>query len=171
MLLLCYCVPVAVHRADVDCDDLFMKVKTLTLRCGLPSADDGEVRPLQEEPPMVPQDAGTGEEEKKEDGAVSVRVVLGPRVFSKDFPSLTDGATYILERAVAGDDDFQQKQDLANLRKLTGDKWRRLSVAVDPLLHIEAQKAILQMRRGKNKQNQKTVAGRLAAPFGAPGGV
>ncbi|KAL8429118.1 hypothetical protein Efla_003171 [Eimeria flavescens] len=136
--------------ADVDCDDLFMGVKTLTLRCALPpiEAREGLLVGVSEE--EQPREAADGQLEDAEDKEVSVRVVLGQRVFSKDFPSLTDGATYLLEpRTSAGDDDFQQQEELASLRKLTGDKWRRLSVAVSPLLHIEAQKAVLQMRRGE----------------------
>merc|ERR1712113_271371 len=35
-------------------------------------------------------------------------------------------------------------------KKITGDRWRRLKVQIEPLLHVEAQKAIERMRRGSN---------------------
>ncbi|KAL8445948.1 hypothetical protein Emag_004913 [Eimeria magna] len=138
--------------AEVDCDELFMGVKTLTLRCALPPSDAREGLLLQvADQEQSREDAGGESEEAEKE--VSVRVVLGHRVFSKDFPSLTDGATYLLEPRTSEDDDLQQREELESLRKMTGDKWRRLSVPVDPLLHIEAQKAVLQMRRGKRAQN------------------
>lgn len=147
-----------VFRADVDCDDLFMGIKTLTLRCGLPSADEAEGLAQHETESEGPKEPNRGNGEEDGDREVSVRVVLGPRVFSKDFPSLTDGATYLLEPHAPGAQDAQQSEELANLRKLTGDKWRRLSVTVDPLLHIEAQKAVLQMRRGKGPLQKKACS-------------
>ncbi|KAL8432534.1 hypothetical protein ACSSS7_004531 [Eimeria intestinalis] len=138
--------------AEVDCDELFMGVKTLALRCALPPGEPREGLLLQVAEQEQPRESAAAEPEEAEK-EVSVRVVLGHRVFSKDFPSLTDGATYLLEPRTSGDDDSQQREELESLRKMTGDKWRRLSVAVDPLLHIEAQKAVLQMRRGKTIRN------------------
>ncbi|CDJ42522.1 Chromosome condensation regulator protein, related [Eimeria tenella] len=141
--------------AEVDGEDLFMEVKTLQMRCQLPSPDcepevlapqptENAERLLEETSVAIDGAEKSGSEE------VSVRVMLGPRVYSKDFPSLKDGATYLLEPRPLGADDPQQKEELAKLRKLTGDKWRRIYVSVDPLRHIEAQKAILRMRRGTN---------------------
>lgn len=140
-------------RADVDCDDLFMGVRTLTLRCGLPPLDSNEGPSFSGAEIDGPRDARAENEGTQGDRAVSIRVVLGARIFSRDFASLTDGATYLLEPHLTGDDDPQHREELANLRKQTGDKWRRLSVAVDPLLHIEAQKAVLQMRKGKGQKS------------------
>lgn len=143
------------RRAEVDGEDLFMEVKTLQMRCQLPSPDcEPEVltshQPMENAECLLEETSvamdGT---EKSRSEEVSVRVMLGPRVYSKDFPSLKDGATYLLEPRPLGADDPQQKEELAKLRKLTGDKWRRIYVSVDPLRHIEAQKAILRMRRGK----------------------
>ncbi|KAL8272879.1 hypothetical protein Esti_003188 [Eimeria stiedai] len=117
--------------AEVDCDELFMGVKTLTLRCALPPNEAREGLLLQVTEQEQPRETTAGEPEEAEE-EVSVRVVLGHRVFSKDFPFLKDGATYLLEPRISGDDDSQQREELASLRKMTGDKWRRLSVAVDP---------------------------------------
>jgi len=74
------------------------------------------------------------EEEKtepKEDG----------RVFEfEQFDQLQNGQTYIIEAAGERDD----------LKKITGDRFRRLKVQIDPKLHVEAVKAIDRMRRGAN---------------------
>lgn len=139
-------------RVDVDCDELFMEIRTLTLSCALPGAEDAEGLSQQELDGGRPWKAASSGGDSMAQGEVTVRVVLGPRVFSKDFPCLTDGATYLLERRAPGAEDPQQSKDLASLRKLTGDKWRRVSVAVDPLRHIESQKAIFQMRKGKTRR-------------------
>jgi len=77
----------------------------------------------------------TGEDETqaepKEDG----------KVFEyEQFDVLENGQTYIIEPA-------QERDDLKNI---VGDRWRRLKVHVEPLLHVEAQKAIERMRRGSN---------------------
>jgi len=69
--------------------------------------------------------------EPKEDG----------RLFAyEQFHELKHGQTYIIESAKERDD----------LKNITGDRWRRLKVQVEPLLHVEAQKAIERMRRGSN---------------------
>jgi hypothetical protein len=69
--------------------------------------------------------------EPKEDG----------RVFEyEQFDQLGHEQTYILEAA-------KEREDLKNI---TGDRWRRLKVQLEPLLHVEAQKAIERMRRGSN---------------------
>jgi len=77
----------------------------------------------------------TGEEETtaepKEDG----------RIFQyEEFDQLENGQTYIIEAAKERDD----------LKKFTGDRYRRLRVQIEPLLHVEANKAIDRMRRGSN---------------------
>lgn len=58
----------------------------------------------------------------------------------EDFDQLQSGYSYILEPA-------KEREDL---RDITGDKNRRLQIQVDPMLHVEAQKAIENMRRGAN---------------------
>ncbi|CAK0830708.1 unnamed protein product [Prorocentrum cordatum] len=58
----------------------------------------------------------------------------------EDFGDLQHGQTYIIEAAQERDD----------LKKFTGDRWRRLKVQVEPLLHVEAVKAIDRMKRGSN---------------------
>ncbi|CAK0868607.1 unnamed protein product [Prorocentrum cordatum] len=58
----------------------------------------------------------------------------------EDFGDLQNGQTYIIEAAQERDD----------LKKFTGDRWRRLKVQVEPLLHVEAVKAIDRMKRGSN---------------------
>jgi len=69
--------------------------------------------------------------EPKEDG----------KVFEfEQFDQLENMQTYIIEAAQERDD----------LKKYTGDRWRRLKIQVEPLLHVEAQKAIERMRRGSN---------------------
>lgn len=69
--------------------------------------------------------------EPKEDG----------RIYQfEDFDQLDGGQTYIIESSKERDD----------LKKFTGDRWRRLRVQIDPLLHVEANKAIERMRRGSN---------------------
>merc|ERR1719454_18329 len=69
--------------------------------------------------------------EPKEDG----------RVFEyEQFDELRHEQTYILEAA-------KEREDL---KSITGDRWRRLKVQLEPLLHVESQKAIERMRRGSN---------------------
>ncbi|CAJ1422946.1 unnamed protein product [Effrenium voratum] len=69
--------------------------------------------------------------EPKEDG----------RIFEfEQFDQLQNGQTYIIEAAGERED----------LKKITGDRFRRLKVQIDPLLHVEAVKAIDRMRRGSN---------------------
>mmetsp|Transcript_150570 Transcript_150570/g.419643 ORF Transcript_150570/g.419643 Transcript_150570/m.419643 type:complete len:730 (-) Transcript_150570:242-2431(-) len=69
--------------------------------------------------------------EPKEDG----------RIFEfEQFDQLEHGQTYIIDPAKERDD----------LRTITGDRWRRLKVQIEPLLHVEANKAIDRMRRGSN---------------------
>lgn len=77
----------------------------------------------------------TGEDETsaepKEDGTVYE---------FEQFDQLDHEQTYILESAKERDD----------LKNITGDRWRRLKVKLEPMLHVEAQKAIERMRRGSN---------------------
>ena len=69
------------------------------------------------------------------------RVFIKKRVFAfEDFHMLEDGHTYLLERGA-------HRPDLA---AVVGDRWRRLTVPVEPLLHAEAQRAITRMHRGSN---------------------
>jgi len=69
--------------------------------------------------------------EPKEDGTVYEY---------EQFDQLGHEQTYILEAA-------KEREDLKNI---TGDRWRRMKVQIEPLLHVEAQKAIERMRRGSN---------------------
>lgn len=69
--------------------------------------------------------------EPKEDGRVYVY---------ESFQYLKHGQTYILESAM-------ERNDLKNI---TGDRWRRLKVPIEPFLHVEAQKAVERLRRGSN---------------------
>eukprot|EP01069_Polyplicarium_translucidae_P008298 Polyplicarium_translucidae@DN3211_c0_g1_i2.p1 len=63
------------------------------------------------------------------------------RIFKfEEFDKLSSGKTYLLEPA-------EERQDL---QKISGDRWRRLLIQVEPLLHIEAQQALEQMKRGTN---------------------
>ncbi|CAJ1345128.1 unnamed protein product [Effrenium voratum] len=63
------------------------------------------------------------------------------RIFEfEQFDQLQNGQTYIIEAAGERED----------LKKITGDRFRRLKVQIDPLLHVEAVKAIDRMRRGSN---------------------
>lgn len=69
--------------------------------------------------------------EPKEDG----------RIYEfEEFDQLQNGQTYMIEAAGERED----------LKKITGDRSRRLKVQVDPLLHVESVKAIERMRRGSN---------------------
>jgi len=69
--------------------------------------------------------------EAKEDG----------RIFEfEEFDQLQNGQTYMIEAAGERED----------LKKITGDRFRRLKVQIEPLLHVEAVKAIDRMRRGSN---------------------
>jgi len=56
------------------------------------------------------------------------------------FHQLQNGQTYAIEAAGERED----------LKKITGDRFRRLKVQIDPKLHVEAVKAIDRMRRGAN---------------------
>lgn len=65
----------------------------------------------------------------------------GGRVYEfENFDQLQNGQTYIIETAAERED----------LRKYTGDRWRRLKVQVEPLLHVEAVKAVERMQKGSN---------------------
>lgn len=65
----------------------------------------------------------------------------GGRVFRfEDFDQLENGQSYIIEPA-------KEREDL---KSITGDRWRRMKVQIDPFTHVEAQKAIDRMRRGSN---------------------
>jgi hypothetical protein len=65
----------------------------------------------------------------------------GGRVFRfEDFDQLESGQSYIIEPA-------KEREDL---KSITGDRWRRMKVQIDPFTHMEAQKAIDRMRRGSN---------------------
>jgi len=78
--------------------------------------------------------SGEGDEqsaEPKEDGHI---------YDFENFDELKHQQTYILESA-------QEREDL---KGITGDRWRRLKIQIDPLLHVEAQKAIDRLRRGSN---------------------
>jgi len=77
----------------------------------------------------------TGEDdttaEPKEDG----------KIFEfENFDQLQHGQTYIIEAA-------KEREDL---KSITGDRWRRLKVQIEPLLHVEANKALDRLRRGSN---------------------
>ena len=175
--------------ADVDEEALFREVKTISLRCQLPSGKEGPQRApasaatqqAAEAPeaaaatpeaaaaaaaPEVAPAAATAAADTAAAGEagvcdeVSVVVTLGPRVYAQDFGSLREGGAYMLELQPPGASEEnsqqqqQQQQELQLLRQQVGDKWRRLSVEVDPLLHIEAQKAVLQMRGGAHTPQQ-----------------
>jgi len=58
----------------------------------------------------------------------------------EQFDQLENGQTYIIEAA----------EERSDLKSIVGDRWRRLKIAVDPLMHVEAQKALARMRRGSN---------------------
>jgi len=63
----------------------------------------------------------------------------------ENLEELISGHTYILEAA-------KERED-AEVKEFTGGperRWRRLKIAVEPLLHVEAQKAIERMRKGSN---------------------
>lgn len=64
----------------------------------------------------------------------------GNRYEFEDFHKLKNGGIYTLE-AVA-----TERQDL---KRFTGDRWRRLRIAIDPLRHIESQKAVKVMQAGR----------------------
>lgn len=58
----------------------------------------------------------------------------------EQFGELQHGGSYLLEPA-------QEREDL---KSVTGDRWRRLRVCIDPYLHVESQTAIDRMRKGSN---------------------
>jgi hypothetical protein len=58
----------------------------------------------------------------------------------EQFGELQDGGSYLLEPA-------QEREDL---KSIAGDRWRRLRVCIDPLLHVESTTAIERMRKGSN---------------------
>jgi len=69
--------------------------------------------------------------EVKEDG----------RIFEfEEFDRLQNGQTYLIEAAGERED----------LKKITGDRFRRLKVQIEPMMHVEAVKAVERMRRGSN---------------------
>lgn len=75
------------------------------------------------------------------DGSPDEGEGMNGRVFEfEDFDQLESGQSYILEPA-------KEREDL---KDITGDRMRRLNIQVEPLLHVEAQKAIDSMRRGAN---------------------
>eukprot|EP00928_Gymnodinium_smaydae_P030155 TRINITY_DN2248_c1_g1_i1.p1 TRINITY_DN2248_c1_g1~~TRINITY_DN2248_c1_g1_i1.p1 ORF type:complete len:670 (-),score=211.36 TRINITY_DN2248_c1_g1_i1:104-2113(-) len=83
--------------------------------------------------------AGDNEEGEMEGG--SAEATSDGRVFTfEEFHMLENEHTYIIE-------DASEREDL---KSITGDRWRRLRAPVEPLLHVEAQKAIERMRKGSN---------------------
>merc|ERR1719316_1568858 len=58
----------------------------------------------------------------------------------EQFGALESGKTYVMLPA----------EETAEVQKITGDRHRRLTVPIQPTLHVEAQKAIERMRRGSN---------------------
>jgi len=75
------------------------------------------------------------------DDELSAEAKEGGRAFRfEDFDQLESGQSYVIEPA-------EEREDLKNI---TGDRWRRMKVKIDPLMHVEAQKAIDRMRRGSN---------------------
>eukprot|EP00392_Amoebophrya_sp_AT5.2_P019460 g20304.t1 len=77
---------------------------------------------------------GGGEQDEEE-------FSLGERVLEfEDFDKLEHGRTYLLQPG-------KERTELSNI---TGDRWRRIKVQIDPVLHVEAQKAIHRMKRGSN---------------------
>lgn len=58
----------------------------------------------------------------------------------EQFGELQNNAAYLLEPA-------EEREDL---KGLAGDRWRRLRVCIDPMMHVEAQVAVDRMRRGSN---------------------
>lgn len=63
----------------------------------------------------------------------------GARYEFEEFHLLKNGGTYILEPAT----------ERLDLRQILGDRWRRLKVAIEPLQHVESQKAIRVMQAGE----------------------
>merc|ERR1719454_2771478 len=75
------------------------------------------------------------------DDEASAEPKEGGKIFEfEEFDQLDNGQTYIIEAA-------KEREDL---KSITGDRWRRLKVQVEPLLHVEANKAVERMRRGSN---------------------
>lgn len=71
-------------------------------------------------------------------GNQTLRYRKGLRYEFEEFHKLKNGGTYILEPATERND----------LKQYTGDRWRRLRVAIDPMRHVESQNAIKEMKRG-----------------------
>ncbi|CAD7939153.1 unnamed protein product [Amoebophrya sp. A25] len=76
--------------------------------------------------------------EKKE--VANEEFELGETFEFEVFHRLRHGGLYLLQPA-------GERKDL---EKITGDRWRRLKVMIDPLLHVEAKKAVERMKRGAN---------------------
>jgi len=75
------------------------------------------------------------------DDEPSIEPKEGGRVFRfEDFDQLGSGQSYVIEPATERED----------LKCITGDRWRRMKVQIDPFMHVEAQKAVDRMRRGSN---------------------
>lgn len=68
------------------------------------------------------------------------RYTLGRRYEFEDFHKLKSGGIYTLQPAT----------ERLDLRTITGDRWRRFKLRINPLLHVESMKAIEIMRRGTN---------------------
>ena len=83
------------------------------------------------------------------DGGFQLREVPGDdsveaRLFSyEELGKLQDGGTYMLEAC-------EQETCQAELERITGDRMRRLTKPVEPLKHVESQKALEKMKRGSN---------------------
>ncbi|CAD7951992.1 unnamed protein product [Amoebophrya sp. A120] len=58
----------------------------------------------------------------------------------EQFDQLKHNSVYLLQPG-------KERKELENI---TGDRWRRLKIQIDPILHVEAQKAIARMKRGSN---------------------
>lgn len=118
------------HKGEKNCVGWYSDMKSSDIKeallCACDAINDGgfvlrEVQFADDEEKTEP----------KEDG----------RIFEfEEFDQLQNGQTYMIEAAGERED----------LKKITGDRFRRLKVQVDPLLHVEAVKAIERMRRGSN---------------------
>eukprot|EP01054_Gregarina_sp_Poly1_P000775 Gregarina_sp_Poly_1__774@NODE_1185_length_4838_cov_96_099350_g815_i0_p1_GENE_NODE_1185_length_4838_cov_96_099350_g815_i0NODE_1185_length_4838_cov_96_099350_g815_i0_p1_ORF_typecomplete_len1109_score209_22Mcp5_PH/PF12814_7/1_2e04Mcp5_PH/PF12814_7/4_6e06PH_12/PF16457_5/9_9e03PH_12/PF16457_5/3_3e05PH/PF00169_29/0_0011_NODE_1185_length_4838_cov_96_099350_g815_i014424768 len=64
----------------------------------------------------------------------------GPVYEFEDFHQLEGNKIYYLELS-------REREDL---KQITGDRWRRLKIPINPFQHVEAQKAIRRMRLGTN---------------------
>eukprot|EP00913_Durusdinium_trenchii_P031769 g29753.t1 len=138
------------HKGEKNCVGWYSDMKPEDIKeailCACDAIMDGgfvlrEVQLGDDEEKAEPREE-TGPMERRRCWATCWALLFDGQVFEfEHFHQLQNGQTYAIEAAGERED----------LKKITGDRFRRLKVQIDPKLHVEAVKAIDRMRRVQRK--------------------